>query len=90
MTTYLLLKKTNIQTVNLKNMNREIKFRAWDYRNKRMVWTDWGSFRNWYDDEKCGKVVCARGSDQEHDDFSSPMQFTGLKDKKGKDVVNFN
>jgi len=50
-------------------MNREIKFRAWDNRAKKMVLFKnnemWDT--NWLDD-------------------TDVMQYTGLKDKNGKDI----
>lgn len=62
-------------------MNREIKFRAWDARNKHMLFSSiiWGenslhmpgiSYDNW--------------SASDHaDEISALMQFTGLNDKDG-------
>ena len=65
---------------------REIKFRAWDKEDERMVYTDWGSFRNWYNESIGGKVVVNRGRDGEKLRMSEPMQFTGLHDKNGKEI----
>ncbi len=65
---------------------RPIKFRAWDKADKRMVYQDWHSFRNWYNESLVGKVVYARGFDGEKILLSDPMQFTGLHDKNGKEI----
>lgn len=64
-------------------MNREIRFRAWD--GKRMVYTDWKSWRNWYSDMRGGKVAYGRGGIIETT-LSDPMQYTGLKDKNRKEI----
>lgn len=48
---------------------REIKFRAWDERFKKM---DFGG----------GDLLLRINSK----DFSEPMQYTGLKDKNGKEI----
>lgn len=50
-----------------------------------MVYSDWWSFRNWYDKEKGGKVTFERSND-ERLYLSEPQQFTGLKDKNGKEI----
>ncbi len=65
---------------------RPIKFRAFDKIDKRMVYQDWGSFRNWYNESAVGKVVYERGFDGEKLRLSDPMQFTGLHDKNGKEI----
>ncbi len=65
---------------------RELRYRAWDRNFNRMLYTDWNSFRNWYTEEKGGKVVCPRGSSYEKDYLSPPMSQTGLQDKNKKDI----
>ena len=67
-------------------MNREIKFRAWDKEKKMMLYTDWDSFRNWYDEPWIGRVVHERGWLEEELVMSDPMQYTGLKDKNGVEI----
>ena len=54
-------------------MNREIKFRAWNVNTKRMA--EWEEVR----DEYGFKYLLGN-------DVTIPMQFTGLKDKKEKDI----
>lgn len=75
-------------------MTREISFRAWDKKEKRMWW----NVQNAYD--TLGTHCCEEETSEcKHDDFSPSsfgqvledsqyivMQFTGLKDKNGKDV----
>lgn len=54
-------------------MNREIKFRAWDVQNKRMV------FDNWNTPYFMHKVIA-------HFNHEDCMQYAGLKDQNGVDV----
>lgn len=60
-------------------MNREIKFRAWNEKHKEMVYWD-GFFE--IDDDYC----CA-GDHPIYNLSEVPvMQYTGLKDKNGKEI----
>jgi uncharacterized phage protein (TIGR01671 family) len=61
-------------------MSREIKFRAWDTENKLSD----GRFIMWYQDDQCITIGdCYRIGTR---DGNSLMQFTGLKDKNGKEI----
>lgn len=53
--------------------------RVWHKIEKRMLYTDWGSFRNWYEAPEGGRVICGRGFDGERLVLSEPMLFTGFK-----------
>jgi hypothetical protein len=71
----------------IKAMNlHEIKYRAFDLVDKKMLYTDWTSFRNWYDLEKGGVVMEERGFDGEKRLLSKPMQFSTIHDKEGADL----
>lgn len=64
-------------------MNREIKFRTWNFPTKRMYY--WGTLQQINQTDK-------RNIEAEHNRF---MQYTGLKDKNGKeayegDILNFD
>jgi uncharacterized phage protein (TIGR01671 family) len=61
------------------NIMREIKFRAWDKRNKEMVFNvaiTWES----------NVIKHIPYNDSWMDTSLIPMQYTGLKDKNGKDI----
>jgi uncharacterized phage protein (TIGR01671 family) len=65
-------------------MNREIKFRAWDKKEKRMLPVDAVNFFN--------KSIVSNRARGEHSGGQlgfievELMQYTGLKDKNGKEI----
>jgi len=52
-------------------MMREIRFRAWDRDKKRML-PSWGIFKTYFGDMDIDSYIV--------------MQYTGLKDKNGKEI----
>jgi uncharacterized phage protein (TIGR01671 family) len=68
---------------------REIKFRAWDKANKRFGYLDHPFDNNWYEQPTiygtCFAVFTNSWKDKKADNFEI-MQYTGLKDKNGKDI----
>ena len=65
---------------------RYLKFRTWNENTLQMLYTDWNSFRNWYDLPTGGHVIYGRGFDGEKIILSEPMQYTGLKDMRNVEI----
>ena len=70
-------------------MNREIKFRAWDIQNKRMIYFNafeqWG-FIDHTKDSTRSSTSCDRLMLSTDPKEFLWMQFTGLLDKNGKEI----
>jgi uncharacterized phage protein (TIGR01671 family) len=63
-----------------------LRVRAFCKHKKKMLYQDWNSFRNWYDDHHLGFAVIERDFPHEKTDLSEPMLFTGLEDTVGKPI----
>ena len=66
---------------NYLNDADSIILRVWDYEEKRMLFNDMDSFRNWYGSEKGLQVVLERGLSHEKSRLSKPMRYIGIFDK---------
>ena len=72
-------------------MNREIKFRGWDKYDKKMIYDlcQIDSFWHYYSySNNTGLHFGKTGPDGVSEDFKNKyiMQYTGLKDKNGKEI----
>ncbi|WP_234121164.1 YopX family protein [Clostridium hydrogenum] len=67
-------------------MSRNIKFRAWDKKNKTMAYSDDGNQEyGWFTDND-GCMICVRIEEKRDIKLNNIMQYIGFKDKKGKEI----
>lgn len=67
-------------------MGREIKFKAWDKKNKIMAYSDDGNQKyGWFTDND-GCMICVRIEEKRYVKLNNIMQYTGLKDINGKGI----
>lgn len=65
---------------------REIKFRAWDKKNKIMVCSDDGNQGYGWFTGNDGCMLCVRIEEERDIKLNNIMQYTGLQDQNGKEI----